>query len=259
MLYGRCVIVKMLWYFFHNIYTEKSKHEVKRAFHDYTKDCWSQQCFQLSYSKYIESVIDKLIDEQDTVLQMNNILDHDDDEASSVGNVHIVDGLTCSEHNNGVASSQVATLGHSRRLINLADFNFQSKHRGHLGHQATDFQCIGPDRKTVAFKNIEQYLQVAQVIKHSKVSNYKQVRIPIESGLNIRAWENRLDGYPDKRLIQYLKFGFPLSISSQHKLTTSEVQNHFSALHYPKAVTQYLEKNLPWGLFSALWMGPTDT
>ena len=55
---------------------------------------------------------------------MNKIFDQDDDEASSVGNIHIVDCPTCAEHNDGVAFSKVATLGHSRSSINRADFNF---------------------------------------------------------------------------------------------------------------------------------------
>ena len=46
-----------------------------------------------------------------------------------------------------------------------------------------------------------------------------------------------LVSYPDKRLIQYLKFGFPLFIDKDGRLCGGEVKNHCS-----EAVTQYLDK-----------------
>ena len=70
--------------------------------------------------------------------------------------------------------------------------------------------------------------------------NYAEARIPITSGLNISAWEKALDGYPDQMLIQYLKFGFPLSIINPNALCNTNIQNHHSAMQFPAEVQEYL-------------------
>ena len=46
--------------------------------------------------------------------------------------------------------------------------------------------------------------------------------------------------YPFQKLLQYLKFGFSLSITNPDSITNNSVTNHFSALQYPKQVTEYL-------------------
>ena len=70
-------------------------------------------------------------------------------------------------------------------------------------------------------------------------------RIPVSSSLNILAWEHYLSDYPDQRVIQYLKFGFPLSLSDDHNLhNTNNISNHASAIQYPKAVEEYLNKEI---------------
>ena len=56
--------------------------------------------------------------------------------------------------------------------------------------------------------------------------------IPLLSDLVIRAWEHYLKDYPDKILIQYLKFGLPLSINGHTKFTNTNVNNHASAIHF---------------------------
>ena len=89
------------------------------------------------------------------------------------------------------------------------------------------------------FKN---FLKIAHIVNETGTSNYRQARIPIESGLNIEAWEENLSNYPDTRLIQYLKFCFPLSITKYKKLDVGKVTNHYSGLQHPGAVTQYLDK-----------------
>ena len=54
-------------------------------------------------------------------------------------------------------------------------------------------------------------------------------------------------------LIEYLKFGFPLSLSDPGCLQNTEVTNHHSALQYPSAVNDYLRKEMALGAI----VGPT--
>ena len=60
--------------------------------------------------------------------------------------------------------------------------------------------------------------------------------------------------YPDKMLIEYLKFGFPLSLSTPDSLHNTEVTNHHSALQYPSAINDYLWKEIALGAI----VGPTS-
>ena len=70
---------------------------------------------------------------------------------------------------------------------------------------------------------IEEDLCLAEIIRQTGVPNYAQARIPIASGLNLEAWEQALSDYPDKFLIQYIKFGFPLSIMSPDSLHITSI------------------------------------
>ena len=125
-------------------------------------------------------------------------------------------------------------------------FNFKSKTRGRLVHQSTNFQFIGPDREPMDLSNVQEFLEIAHIVNETGTSKYKQARIPVKSGLNIEAWEENLVNYPDNRLIEYLRFAFPMSIRKGKNLCGGEIRNHYSALHHPEAVIQYLDKGT-WG------------
>ena len=139
------------------------------------------------------------------------------------------------------------------------DIYFPNKSHGHLTIKAAPFQFIGPDRRPVEVDNIHESLSIAQVIKSTGVSNYELARIPIKSDLNLDAWEHYLLDYPDKRLLQYFKFGFPLSLKNPDELSNTQVVNHYSALQYPDQVQQYIEKVMNLGaMLGPLSQLPSD-
>ena len=84
--------------------------------------------------------------------------------------------------------------------------------------------------------------------------NYCEARIPIVSGLKVKAWETYLQGYPDNRLIQYIRFGFPLSIHKRSELHNIEANNHYSAVQYPHDIKKYIDKEIELGAM----LGPVD-
>ena len=93
---------------------------------------------------------------------------------------------------------------------------------------------------------------MAKIIRESRLPSYKQARIPVKFGLNIGAWKRHLRDYPDRKLIQCLQYGFPLSLKNLHTLNNQSVKNHYSALAHPRAVESYLAKEKSRG---AIW-GP---
>ena len=73
--------------------------------------------------------------------------------------------------------------------------------------------------------------------------------IPIKSGLNVESWQHYLHDYADKRLLQYIKFGYP------HELCNKEITNHYSAIQYPEQVQMYLDKEKALGAL----LGPVNS
>ena len=95
---------------------------------------------------------------------------------------------------------------------------------------------------------------MADIILGTGVPNYRMARIPIKSGLNVEAWEHHLSDYADKRLLQYIKFGYPLSLNNPQELCNKEITYHYSACQYPKQVQEYLDKEKEIGSL----LGPAD-
>ena len=83
---------------------------------------------------------------------------------------------------------------------------------------------------------------MARIIRQSGLPKYKQARVPLNSGLRIEAWKKYLSKYEDQKLVQYLQFGFPLSITQSKVLYNHNVKNHYSALQFQDEVRACLTK-----------------
>ena len=116
-----------------------------------------------------------------------------------------------------------------------------------MAKQPTEFKFIVPDRPGIGTRCSEQYLILARTIRESGVPNYRQVRVPIKSDLNIEAWRRHLSDYKDQVLLQYLQYGFPLSIKDSRSLTDLNTTNCFSAKQHHEAVSSYLVKEAHFG------------
>ena len=127
------------------------------------------------------------------------------------------------------------------------DINFSDKQLGYLAKQSTDFAFIGLDRQMVEITNIQQCVNLAHLIRLTGKPNYMETRYPIKSGLNLEAWNRLLFNYPDQKFLQYLSFGFPLSLNEPETLDNKNIKNHISALQYPEAVDRYLAKEIEAG------------
>ena len=84
--------------------------------------------------------------------------------------------------------------------------------------------------------------------------NYAQARTPLEAGLNLEEWEHELKDYPDQMIIQYLKFGFPLSLVNPNRLSSTFIKNHHSAIQFSDAVQSYLDNEVALGAM----LGPVN-
>ena len=99
----------------------------------------------------------------------------------------------------------------------------------------------------VKITNIRQCPEITKHIRTTGKPNYMEARYPKKSGLNLEAWNRLLFDYPDKKLLQYLAFGFPLLLNEPETLVNKNIKNHVSALQYPEEVDRYLNKEMKTG------------
>ena len=226
--------------------TKDLKQEAKQAYWEYMREKIAWERHGCSYVKYMQYVIDGLIH------QMENINVESDDESIKVESQPLTDGIV--EDKMGTCIRERVRVN-PRNNHDLSDYNILTKKVGHLALDSTDFRFIGPDRLPIAIDSIDKCLRIGTIIRNTNLPNYRMARIPLISGLNIPAWERQLQGYPDDRLIQYIKFGFPLSLISPDRLHNQEVSNHFSARQYPQDIQKYLNKEISLGAM----LGPVDS
>ena len=243
--------VMYVYHFVHSHFDFLTDEECCRAkivYRNWKKDVFTEETLGMSYCEYIVDIIDKLILRQETVLHNHQSCSMKADDAKTVSNIctNTVSQVPCFIED--VLSQNVDCNE------KYCDPNFPNKAKGFINHSSADFTFIGPDRRPVHIDTVEKCIEIADVIRQTGVPNYQTARIPLRSGLNIEAWEHLLSEYPDKFLIQYLKFGFPLSISNHDNLKISNVTNHYSAIQYPQAVQDYISKELGHGAL----LGPVN-
>ena len=122
------------------------------------------------------------------------------------------------------------------------DINYPHKTKGYIAVESTPFEFIGPDRAPVKFDSVDQYLEMARIIRHSGLPNYKQVRFPLKSGLKIEAWSKYLHEYKDQKLVHYWSTTCSLSLTQSRILCNQNIKHHHSALQFEDAVGAYLAK-----------------
>ena len=119
----------------------------------------------------------------------------------------------------------------------VTDINDPLKTKGFIAIQSPNFEFVGligplvkylvfintlgylcwPDRPTGEISSVYQYLRISKVIRESGLPNYIQARIPLKSGLKIEACKRQICNSPDKKITQYLQYGFLLSQTTIHK------------------------------------------
>ena len=207
----------------------------KQALDDYSKDIGLRNSHNMTYTQYMEFIIDELCMVMDSQPDVPKSQSYDAlNDAMDI--THIPNSITALLHLESTTTPQV---NH--------DAYIPSKTVGFLSHEDTVFEFIGPDRLPVCIDSVDKCLEIANVIRATGLPNYRSARIPIVSNLNVEAWEKELSAYPEKHLLQYIKFGFPLSLSSADLLTNRNPINHYSAHQYPQAIEKYLTKEQGFG------------
>ena len=234
--------------------SEHEKSNAKLAAMNFYQDRYAFENYQMSYEQYMDRVILSLIERQDKMgNDANRKFKATEPTAVNIP-INVTNNTNKTFHeDNSIPHYFEAQIGHKLNK-NVTDVNLKNKTRGFLNLESTNFQFIGPDRDLIEYRDIDHVCQLAKIIQDTGLPNYRMARFPIKSGLNLPAWEHYLKDYPDQRLLQYLKFGFPLSLTDPEVLHNIDVNNHFSALQYPTAVQEYLDKEKSLGAI----LGPVN-
>ena len=257
-----CFRTQMYW----SVYTETddtcvdsaARVEAKVAYKIFLDDQHSWDQYGCSYEKYVLHIIDRLIDDccEPVPQEGGSDTTQNSEPRCTKYNSHTNTSHTnhC-QNQSSIPSGIEAHLGPQVRKNGvLRDASISTKNIGFLNHHPKNFTFIGPDRAPHNINSLDEYLRITDTIRSTGVPNYACARIPLISGLNIDEWERELRDYHDPLLLQYLKFGFPLSLVHPQDLSNTTVSNHHSADQFPDAIQEYLQKECSLGAM----LGPLD-
>ena len=240
---------------YHKLLTKAQRQFTKQTHKELVKEREIWTYYGMACQKFLFHVIDELISqefnsdnmqESDLVYKVDLVChDHYSDEDTVIIN-----------HEQYDRQPNCDIVDSVRHLNNasILDVNITRKNRAFLATTVKQFEFIGLDRCPQKFESVSDYIAAAQIIKDTGLPNYRQARIPVISDLNIAAWEEYLADYPDPFLLQYIKFGFPLSLIADCRLSDTQVHNHFSANQHPDSVQDDLDKEIQLGAI----LGPVD-
>ena len=91
-----------------------------------------------------------------------------------------------------------------------------------------------------------EHLWLAHLVMLSGKPNRFGCRIPLNTNWNLQLLESLLQDYPDKGIVEWLRFGFPISRDTLPKVLPA-TSNHKSAIDNSKEVNEYLSKEIKKG------------
>ena len=94
-------------------------------------------------------------------------------------------------------------------------------------------------QSTYVGPGFESPIEQHYTVKSYGVLNFLGAHSPVNSQLNVDAWEELLVNYWDKQLVELIRFGFPLDLNREASLSCDMV-NHTSAVQFPHDVDAYL-------------------
>ena len=155
-----------------------TKHELnpKVIYEDYCKDIFTRQCYNCSYTSYLQLIIDRLCDSNCKVLSTHDRDDLELDVPEYVCTLAADDDVTNINTNNitlqepeNNSLGKVVTPSQGK----MYDFNDNSRDIGFLPQMPTDFEFIGPDRSPILIDTVDKYIDIANIILDTGVPNYR--------------------------------------------------------------------------------------
>lgn len=95
-------------------------------------------------------------------------------------------------------------------------------------------------------------LQIHEAVKQSGLPNYKGCRIPLKTRWNCEFLTQELRDYDDNQIVEFCRYGWPISITNTEFKSRKIPRNHKSARDYPDQMSAYIAREQSEGTL----MGP---
>ena len=92
----------------------------------------------------------------------------------------------------------------------------------------------------------EFWVNANRITRESGKENWKESRIPVNNNWDLNTFEKWLDRYEDTRIIQYLRYGWPLN-AHDTSINTTVPPNQAGARQHPEEIRSYLKSELQAG------------
>ncbi|XP_019643774.1 PREDICTED: uncharacterized protein LOC109484856 [Branchiostoma belcheri] len=114
-----------------------------------------------------------------------------------------------------------------------------------------------PPYRAVRAAHPDKAIELHRVVSACEGHNFVGARVPVESALKIDTWRELLVDYEDRRIVDFLAFGWPINVEPELYQRPVDVsfQNHYSARHYAGHVDAFISKELSLGAIA----GPFDS
>ena len=107
-------------------------------------------------------------------------------------------------------------------------------------------QRIWPTTVPSHWKGNIAYMQIYDAVRLTGLPNYIGARVPVPSGLNIPAWREKLHGYHDSLLVEYLEFGWPADYTADFPPTPAQ-GNHKEDPAFHRHIQEYVRREVALG------------
>ena len=97
------------------------------------------------------------------------------------------------------------------------------------------------------------HMDIYRQVRATGLPNYMTAKCPIPSDMIPDHWDQMLEGYYDREITQYIRYGWPASYTAPTP-PTSTYSNHLSARQQPQAVSDFISKELQ----KSAILGPFD-
>ena len=85
-------------------------------------------------------------------------------------------------------------------------------------------------------------ISTCRTVREKGYPNRWGAKIPIQPQWNLTLFQELLQGYPDKEIIQWMKYGWPIGRLPTMEDPMITFRNHKGATEYPKTLQKYIEK-----------------
>lgn len=108
-------------------------------------------------------------------------------------------------------------------------------------------------------EGVHRALRAHRLIQLSGCPNARGSRIPVDSNLNIASWREKLVGYHDQEVVEFLQYGWPVGVEGRIPDTVS-AQNHKGAREFASVVSDHVISEVKRGrVIGPLKNNPFDT